>query len=62
MAMGFATDDKRLLRHSAATIAQRYRKAASFETRYWTPEMHVAAFAQPRFIVDAIAKAGQPKR
>jgi len=62
MAMGFATDDKRLRRHSAATIAQRYRKAGSFETRYWTPEMHVAAFAQPRFIVDAMAKAGRPHR
>ena len=56
MAMGFASDDKRLRRHSAATIARRYRKAGSFETRYWTPEMHVAAFAQPRFIVDAMRK------
>jgi spermidine synthase len=62
MAMGFATDDKRLRRHSAPAIAQRYRKAGSFETRYWTPEMHVAAFAQPRFIVDAMAKAGRPQR
>jgi spermidine synthase len=62
MAMGFASDDKRLRRHSAATIARRYRKAGSFETRYWTPELHVAAFAQPRFIVDAMAKAGRPRR
>ena len=62
MAMGFATDDKRLRRHAAATIARRYRKAGSFETRYWTPDMHVAAFAQPRFIADAMAKAGKPRR
>ena len=61
MAMGFATDDKRLRRHSAATIAQRYRQAGSFKTQYWTPEIHVASFAQPRFIADAIAKAGLPK-
>jgi spermidine synthase len=58
MAMGFATDDKRLRRLPAKTIAQRYRKAGTFPTRYWTPEMHVASFAQPRFIADAMAKAG----
>jgi len=57
MAMGFASDDKRLRRHSAATIARRYRKAGSFKTQYWTPDMHVAAFAQPRFIADAINRA-----
>ncbi|HTZ02572.1 MAG TPA: polyamine aminopropyltransferase [Xanthobacteraceae bacterium] len=57
MALGFATDDRRLRRHSAATIARRYRKAGSFPTRYWSPEHHVAAFAQPRFIADLVAKA-----
>jgi spermidine synthase len=62
MAMGFASDDKRLRRHSAKIIAQRYRKAGSFKTRYWTPEIQVAAFAQPRFIADAVAKAGRAKR
>jgi spermidine synthase len=56
MAMGFASDDKRLRRHSVETISQRYRKAGSFKTRYWTPEVHVAAFAQPRFIADLVAK------
>ena len=61
MAMGFASDDTKLRRHSANTIAQRYRRAGSFETRYWTPEVHVSAFAQPRFIADAIAKAGRKK-
>jgi len=62
MAMGFASDDKRLRRHSVTTIAQRYRKAGSFATRYWTPEIHVASFAQPRFIAEAIAKAGTRTR
>ena len=61
MAMGFATDDKRLRRHAVKTIAQRYRKAGSFKTKYWTPEHHVAAFAQPRFIADLVAKA-KPRR
>jgi spermidine synthase len=62
MAMGFATDNKQLRRHSAKTIAQRYRKAGSFATKYWTPEVHVAAFAQPRFIADLVARAEQPRR
>jgi len=62
MAMGFASDDKRLRRHTAKTIAQRYRKAGSFKTMYWTPEVHVASFAQPRFIADAVTKAGKKTR
>ncbi|MFZ1924071.1 MAG: polyamine aminopropyltransferase [Xanthobacteraceae bacterium] len=57
MAMGFATDDKRLRRQGVATIARRYRKAGCFSTQYWSPEHHVAAFAQPRFIADLVAKA-----
>jgi len=39
------------------TIAKRYRKAGAFKTQYWTPEVHVAAFAQPRFIAELVAKA-----
>jgi spermidine synthase len=57
MAMGFATDNAKLRRASAKTIADRYRKAGSFATRYWTPEVHVAAFALPRFIAEKVAKA-----
>ena len=62
MAMGFASDDKRLRRHSVDTIAQRYRKAGSFKTRYWTPEVHVAAFAQPRFIAELSPEPDTTKR
>jgi spermidine synthase len=62
MAMGFATDDKQMRQLPAKIIAARYRKAGSFKTRYWTPEVHVAAFAQPRFIAEAVAKAGKPRR
>jgi len=61
MAMGWATDETRLRRVSAKTIAARYRKAGSFATRYWTPEVHVAAFALPRFIADKVAKAIKPR-
>lgn len=55
MAIGFATDDLRLRRASVRTIATRHRKAGSFATRYWTPELHFGAFALPRFIADLVA-------
>jgi spermidine synthase len=58
MAMGWATDDTRLRRLPAATIAARYRNAGRFPTRYWTPQVHVAAFALPRFIAEVVAKGG----
>jgi spermidine synthase len=57
MAMGFATDNKRLRQTSAKVIAERYRKAGRFATKYWTPELHVGAFALPRFIADLVAKS-----
>jgi spermidine synthase len=57
MAMGWATDDRRLRRVSVPQLAARYRKAGSFATKYWTPEVHAAAFALPRFIADIVAKA-----
>ena len=57
MAMGFATDNKSLSKLDAKTIATRYRKAGGFPTKYWTPEVHKAAFALPRYVVDHLAKA-----
>jgi spermidine synthase len=62
MAMGWATDDRRLRRMPVATIAARYRRAGSFFTKYWTPEVHAAAFALPRFIAEAVAKARKSRR
>jgi spermidine synthase len=62
MAMGFASNNKRLRQQPVKTIAQRYRKAGRFKTMYWTPEVHVAAFALPRFIADAAAETGKPRR
>jgi spermidine synthase len=59
MAMGWATDNARLRQASVKTIADRYRKAGRFATKYWTPEVHVAAFALPRFIAEKVAKAGK---
>jgi spermidine synthase len=57
MAMGWATDNPRLRETPLKTIAERYRKAGNFPTKYWTPEVHKAAFALPRFIADLVARA-----
>jgi spermidine synthase len=57
MAMGFATDNKALRRLPERTITARYRKAGRFPTQYWTPGIHKAAFALPRFIEELVAKA-----
>ncbi len=59
MAMGWATDNKKLRQVPTKTIAARYRKAGSFPTKYWTPEVHAAAFALPRFIAETVAKAAR---
>lgn len=58
MAMGWAAKDKTLRKHSAGIIAARHRKAGNFKTRYWSPELHVAAFALPRFIADIVKRSG----
>ena len=57
MAMGWAAKDRKLRAQPVRTIAARYKKAGSFKTRYWTPEVHVAAFALPRFIAEIVKKA-----
>ena len=57
LAMGWATDDKKLREVPVKTIADRYRKAGRFPTKYWTPEVHQAAFALPRFIAERVASA-----
>ena len=56
MAMGWATDNTRLRRLSPQTITTRYATAGRFSTGYWTPEVHRAAFALPRFISDTIGE------
>jgi spermidine synthase len=57
MAIGWATDNKGLRDLPVKTIADRYKKAGGFATKYWTPEVHRAAFALPRFVADHVAKA-----
>jgi spermidine synthase len=57
MAMGWATDNKKLRHLPEKTIAARYAKAGGFSTKYWSPAMHRAAFALPRFIQELVDKA-----
>jgi spermidine synthase len=57
LAMGWATDNKALRQTPVQTLAARYQKAGSFKTKYWTPEVHRAAFALPRFIAELVDRA-----
>jgi spermidine synthase len=57
MAMGWASDNVKLRAAPMATIADRYKRAGRFPTKYWTPEVHVAAFALPRFMAEQVARA-----
>jgi spermidine synthase len=51
MALGFASDDPALRRLGAAELAAR---GVPSGLRYYTPEMHVAAFAHPAWLVRRI--------
>ncbi len=53
MAMGWGTDDAGLRAVPLETLEARFR-AARLETRYYTPAVHKAAFALPRFIADHV--------
>ena len=53
MAFGWASDDEALRRQPVETIEQRFT-AASIETRYYTPELHVASFALPKTVKDLL--------
>ncbi|MCW8915297.1 MAG: polyamine aminopropyltransferase [Magnetovibrio sp.] len=51
MALGWGTDDGEMRNVDVETLNQRFQ-AASLTTRYYTPEVHKAAFALPQFIID----------
>ena len=57
MAFGWGTDDEALRAVPLAILHHRFT-AAAFETHYYTPELHLASFALPRFILDIVE--GQP--
>ncbi|MGE5504965.1 MAG: polyamine aminopropyltransferase [Actinomycetota bacterium] len=53
MALGWACRSERPRRESAETIRARFQ-AAPVTTRYYTPDIHQAAFALPKFVQDLI--------
>ncbi|MEP1443139.1 MAG: polyamine aminopropyltransferase [Hyphomicrobiales bacterium] len=55
IALGWASDDEGLRRVSVETLQERFA-AAGFETKYYTPDVHAASFALPKFILDAVEK------
>ncbi len=57
MTMGWATENRALRRTPRDSIEARYRAAGAFPTQYWTPEVHCAAFALPRFIAEQVERA-----
>ena len=58
MAFGWATDDRGLRSVPLEVLTERCAAAGLAErTRYYTPEVHRAAFALPRFIRDLVERA-----
>lgn len=55
MALGWASNDTSLRKTTVQTLEERF-EAAGIETRYYTPEVHAAAFALPKYIKDAVEK------
>ena len=64
MAFGWGTDDRSLRRVPLATLEDRFARSGVV-TRYYTPDVHLASFALPRFILDTVASAsasaGRPR-
>ena len=54
MSYGWATDDAKLKEHKRRKIERRYEKAGAFPTRYWRPDVHVAAFALPVYVQELV--------
>ena len=55
MAMGWGTDNAELRQMKAPVLAERFA-AAAFSTRYYTPEVHAAGFALPRYVQDCFPR------
>ena len=54
MSFGWATDNKKLRQHDLEIIKKRHETAGGFPTRYWRPDMQLAAFALPSYIRDLV--------
>jgi len=56
MTLGWASDSPDALSVSEETLKARF-DTAGLDTRYYTPEVHTAAFALPRYIRDTLEEA-----
>ena len=54
MSYGWATDNPKLRQHRRKKIERRHKRAGGFPTRYWSPEVHVAAFALPSYVRELV--------
>jgi spermidine synthase len=60
-ALNWASDKNVALKVDAATLKRR-RRTRKIDTRYWTPELHVGAFALPQYLQDVVDQAVQKGR
>ena len=64
-ALNWASDDKSLLKLDAKDLAKRQKKRGIADLQYWTPAVHVAAFALPAYaqaVVNVALKGPSKKR
>lgn len=52
MTFAWATNNEALRQVDVKTLKERF-SAANFKTRFYTPELHHAAFALPQYVIDA---------
>ena len=57
MALGWGTDEPAHRAVPRETLEARYRAVQGLRTRYYTPEVHRASFALPRFIEEIVERA-----
>ena len=56
MLFGWATDDASLRRTPVETLRERHAQSG-IRTRYYNPEVHVASFALPQYVLELVGKA-----
>ena len=56
MTFAWGSNEPALRNVAVETLQQRYKDAA-IRTRYYTPEIHKASFALPKYIVDALSES-----
>jgi spermidine synthase len=54
MSFGWGTDDCDLRHLRQDAIERRHAEAGAFPTRYWRPDVHVAAFALPNYVRELV--------